>query len=59
MTIGDTSGDAALLDNTSTGTYDITDNSGINLGSSTASNIVNAGLFEETGGTSTSTISPP
>jgi hypothetical protein len=58
VTIGDANGHKAFLDNTSTGTYDITANSGINQGSSTASNIVNAGLFEETGGTSTSTIAP-
>jgi hypothetical protein len=58
VTIGDASGDKAFLDNTSTGTYDITANSGINQGSSTASYIENAGLFEETGGTSASTIAP-
>jgi hypothetical protein len=55
VTMGDASGDKAFLDNTSTGTYDITANSGINQGRSTALNIVNAGLFEETRGTSTST----
>ena len=37
VTIGDSSGDKAFLDNTSTGTYDIADNSGINQGSSAAS----------------------
>jgi hypothetical protein len=58
VTIGDNSGDKAFLDNTSTGTYDITANSGINQGSSTASYIENAGLFEETGGTTASTIAP-
>ena len=57
-TIGDASGDTALLDNTSRGTYDITDDSEIGLGSSTASFIQNAGLLEKTGGTGTSTIAP-
>jgi hypothetical protein len=58
VTIGDLSGHKAFLDNTSTGIYDVTANSAINQGSSTASYIENAGLFEETGGTSTSTIAP-
>ncbi len=58
VTIGDSSGDKAILDNTATGTYDIADNSGITRGSSTASDIKNAGLFEKTGGTVTSTIAP-
>ena len=57
-TIGDSSGDKAILDNTSTGTYDILDDSGIDRGSSTASDIKNAGLFEKTGGTGVSTIVP-
>jgi hypothetical protein len=57
-TIGDLSGDRAILDNTSTGTYDITDDSGIDRGSSTASHIENAGLIEKTGGTGVSTIVP-
>jgi fibronectin-binding autotransporter adhesin len=57
-TIGDASGDKAFLDNTSTGTYDILDDSGINRGSSMASHIENAGLFEKTGGTGVSTIVP-
>jgi hypothetical protein len=58
VTIGDSSGDEAILDNTATATYDIADDSGIARGSSTASHIVNAGLFEKTGGTGTSTIAP-
>ena len=58
VTIGDSSGDKAFLDNTATGTYDITDDSAIGRGSSTASDIKNAGLFEKTGGTGTSTIAP-
>ena len=48
--------EAALI-NASTGTYAITDNSGIGRGSSTASYIVNAGVFEKTGGTGTSSVS--
>ncbi len=59
VTIGDGSGDVAFLDNTSTGTYDITANSGINQGSSTASNIVNAGLFEEQAGRARARSRPP
>ncbi len=57
-TIGDASGDAAILNNELKGTYDIADDSGIGLGASTASNIMNAGLFEKTGGTGVSTIAP-
>src|ERR1700722_1042551 len=57
-TIGDASGDMAFLDNTSRGTYDIMDDSGIGLGSSVASYIQNAGLLEKTGGTGTSAIAP-
>ena len=51
VTIGDASGDEAILFNTSKATYDIADDSGIGLGASTASYIHNAGLFEKTGGT--------
>ena len=54
--IGDSNGDSVILDNV--GTYDITDDSGISDGSSTTSNIENAGLFEKTGGTGTSVIAP-
>jgi hypothetical protein len=57
-TIGDSSGDKAFLDNTATGTYDILDDSGIERGSSPASDIINHGLFEKTGGTGTSLIAP-
>jgi hypothetical protein len=57
-TIGDAGGDTAFLDNTSRGIYDITDDSGIGLGSSTASNIQNSGLLEKTAGTGTSAIAP-
>ncbi len=58
MTIGDASGDEAILFNTAKATYDLLDNSGIGLGASTASHIDNAGLFEKTGGTATSAIAP-
>ena len=58
VTIGDASGDEAILYNTPKATYDIADNSGIARGSSTASYIDNAGLFEKSGGTGTSTIAP-
>ena len=54
--IGDSNGDSVILDNM--GTYDITDDSGISDGSSTTSDIENAGLFEKTGGTGTSVIAP-
>jgi hypothetical protein len=57
-TIGDAGGDTSFLDNMSRGIYDITDDSGIGLGSSTASNIQNAGLLEKTSGTGTSAIAP-
>ena len=57
-TIGDASGDKAILYNTAKATYDILDNSGIGLGASTASHIDNAGLFEKTGGTGASAIAP-
>ena len=56
VTVGDNAGNKAVLYNTSTGTYAISDDSGINRGSSTASYIANAGLFEKTGGTATSAI---
>ena len=58
VTIGDPSGDKAFLHNELLGTYDITDDSGIGRGSSTASDILNAGLFEKTGGTGVSKIVP-
>ena len=58
VTIGDSSGAAARLVVATTGTYDITGNSGIGRGSSTASSISNGGLFEKTGGTGTSAITP-
>ncbi len=58
VTIGDASGDEAILFNTLKATYDILDNSGIGLGASTASYINNVGLLEKTGGTATSVIAP-
>ena len=57
-TLGDAAGDVAKLTIASTGTWDILDNSGIARGSSTASAITNHGLFEKTGGTGTSVITP-
>ncbi|MGB2601952.1 MAG: hypothetical protein WBC78_00045, partial [Candidatus Sulfotelmatobacter sp.] len=50
--------DKAILFDTANATYDILDNSGIERGSSTATYIDNAGKFEKTGGTGTSTIAP-
>ena len=65
VTIGDASGGKAILNNEKSGIYNITDDSGIGLGSSTTSNIKNIkneGLFEKTGvttgGTGTSVIAP-
>jgi hypothetical protein len=46
----------AILYNTATGVYDITDDSGVALGAGAASYINNAGLFEKSGGTGTSAI---
>jgi fibronectin-binding autotransporter adhesin len=48
--------DDAILYNTSTGVYDITDDGGVALGAGAASYINNAGLFEKTGGGATSVI---
>ena len=47
VTIGNSSGDKAFLDNTSTGTYDISGAGGIGRGSSTASYIDNAGTLRK------------
>ncbi|HKI20195.1 MAG TPA: hypothetical protein VKA15_20060, partial [Isosphaeraceae bacterium] len=58
VTIGDAGGDEAILFNTLKATYDIADDSGIDRGSSTASDIKNGGLFEKTGGAGVSTIVP-
>ena len=58
VTIGNSSGDKAFLNNTSTGTYDIADGSGIARGTSTASYILNAGLLEKTGRMGVSTVVP-
>ena len=56
VTVGDAAGNVAELLNASTGTWDITDNSSINLGLSAASSTTNDGLFEKTGGTGTSMV---
>ncbi len=58
VTVGDSAGNVATLFNAATGIYDITDNSGIARGTSTASLFANNGLFEKTGGTGTSVIAP-
>ena len=51
-------GDAAALINTSSGTYAISGNYGVGIGTSASSSITNQGLFEKTSGTGVSTISP-
>ena len=56
VTLGDASGGSAELVNSSAGTWDIADDSGIGLGASASSSITNSGLFEKTGGTGTSAI---
>jgi large repetitive protein len=59
VTLGDNiASDEAILYNTSKATYDLLDDSGIALGTSTASYIDNAGLFKKTGGTGASVIAP-
>jgi hypothetical protein len=58
LTLGDAAGDVATMTNNKAGVYDITDNSGILLGTSTASSLGNAGLLEKTGGAGTSAIAP-
>ena len=55
-TIGDAAGDIADLTNSASGTYDITNDTGIARGPSTASLFTNSGLFEKTGGTGTSSV---
>ena len=57
-TLGDAAGDVAKLTISSTGTWDIEDNSGITRGALTSSAIINRGLLEKTGGTGTSVITP-
>ena len=58
VTLGDSSGDVAKLTIASTGTWDIVDNSGIASARRQSSAITNYGLFEKTGGTGTSVITP-
>ena len=50
--------DSVALNNTASGTYDFTGDGGFVLGNNSPT-IVNAGLFEKTGGTNTSTIDVP
>ena len=57
-TVGDAAGDVARLRIAAGATWDILDDSGFGLGSSTASSIGNSGLIEKSGGTGTSTITP-
>jgi hypothetical protein len=58
-TIGDANvGDTATLNNMAAGVYDILDNSGIALGASPNSAILNEGQLEKTGGSATSLIGP-
>ncbi len=56
--LGDAAADVARLTITSMGTWDILDDSGIGLGTSTSSSITNSGLLEKTGETGVSTIAP-
>jgi fibronectin-binding autotransporter adhesin len=56
VTIGDGGGAAAVIRDTATGIWNITDDSGIGIGSSTSSYFANAGLLEKTGGSATSVI---
>jgi hypothetical protein len=56
LTIGDSSGSAATFDNAATGVYDIADDSGIGLGVSTSSSLINLGLLDKTGGAGASLI---
>jgi hypothetical protein len=58
LTMGDASGNAATLSNAKAGTFDITDDSDIALGSSTSSSISNVGILEKTGGSGDSVIAP-
>jgi len=58
VTMGDSSGAATIIDNTSTAAYDIAGDSGIAPGNSAASYIDNYGAFEKTNGTGASMIAP-
>jgi len=58
LTLGDAQGDAVLLRNTASGTWDLLGVAAIALGKSTASSIYNLGLFEKTGGSAVSDIAP-
>ncbi len=55
-TIGDNSADAAEIVNEAKGTYNIVDDSGINIGASVGSKFINEGLVMVTAGSGTSTI---
>jgi hypothetical protein len=58
VTVGDGGSSAATLYNFTGATYAIADNSSIAQGAATGSHIINAGLFEKTGGTGLSEILP-
>ncbi len=58
VTIGDASGNAAVLDNTASGIYDFLGDTKLAEGTSTASYIANAGVIKKTGGTGISAIRP-
>ncbi len=57
-TLGDAAGHVVKLTIAQGGTWDVTDDSSLLLGESASSSIANAGLFEKTRGTATSTIAP-
>jgi len=56
LTLGDAKGATAVLSNSSTGTYDLDDDFGVDVDHATASYIANAGLFEKTGGAGVSLV---
>jgi hypothetical protein len=57
--VGDSSGAAATFTNLAKSIYDITNDSGISIGSSMASHFINDGLFQMTANGGTSVISAP
>jgi hypothetical protein len=56
VTVGDSAGATATLNNASTGTYDITADVGIGLGTGGSGTFTNNGVLEKTAGTGTSAI---
>jgi hypothetical protein len=57
FTLGDGSGGSVTFNNVAGGSYLLTTDNGVSAGVSPSSTIVNAGLFEKSGGTNTSMIS--